>query len=270
MTFSLSLPQKIRIARASRTLIGAACVCALGCDSSKIATPAPQDKKPAPVSEPALPSPRAAVEGTVRVRGKAPSLPPLATSGAVAKVCGLQVADATLKVDEKGGLANAIVYLEGARSDASPGGPPQPAIVDQKQCQYTPPVLALRAGAELEIRNSDPLLHNVHAKNSSSLFNFAMPVQGITVRKQLPRTAAVIHLACDVHPWMQAVIRTFEHPYFALTDAGGHYRLAPVPSGKQKLVFWHQRFGDKAMEIDLRAEQPNRADVEWPASELRL
>jgi plastocyanin len=205
------------------------------------------------------------------VGGNIPSLPPLKASDAVQKVCGAQIPDRTLLVDGSGGLANAVVFLAAA-AKMPPGAesPQAPAVVDQRRCEYWPPVLALRAGTAIEVHNSDPLLHNVHAKDSSQLFNFAMPIQGLKVRKQLPSSPMLIHLSCDVHPWMHAVIRTFDHPYFAITDGSGRYRLAGVPSGRQKLVFWHQRFPERTIVTDALPSRPNTANLEWSPSELRL
>ena len=217
------------------------------------------------------PSSVAIIEGSIRVSGKIPSLPPLKTSDAVAKVCGREVPDRTLAVGEGGGVADAVVFL--AEADVAPlDGPASrrsPAVIDQRKCEYWPPVLAVRAGTEVEFRNSDPLLHNVHGKDYRALFNFAMPVQGLTVRKQLPRSPEILRLSCDVHPWMHAVVRTFDHPHFTLTDAGGHYRLPSVPAGRRKLVFWHQRFPEKTMELEALPSRTNRANLEWSASELR-
>ncbi len=265
----------IHIARLARTLIcvGSFWVVEQGCNSSKSATQDAAEGTRSIDNSPALhpARPAAIVEGTVRVRGNVPPLPPLKTSDAVAKLCGARIPDRTLIVGEAGGLSNAIVFLAGAVPPREGGNSPrQPELVDQRGCEYVPPVLALRAGTEIEIRNSDPLLHNVRANNSSPLFNFAMPVQGLRVRKQLPPSPITLHLACDVHPWMHAVIRTFDHPYFAITDARGRYRLPDVPSGKQKLVFWHQRFPEKAIEVEALGSQPNAVDFAWAASELRL
>ncbi len=243
-----------------------------GCNLSKSATPDGGEGTQAIRNSVATRSAGevAAIEGIVRVRGRIPTLPSLRTSGAVAKVCGEEIPDRTLAVNEGGGLADAIVFVADADALAQGGEAREAIVVDQRRCEYLPPVLAARAGAEIEIGNSDPLLHNVHAKNSAQLFNFAMPVQGIKVKKQLPSSPMTIHLACDVHPWMRAVIRTFNHPYFALTDPTGHYRLSAVPSGKKKLAFWHQRFPERTLETNALPSGPNRVDLEWSADELRL
>ena len=36
-------------------------------------------------------------------------------------------------------------------------------MLDQDKCRYTPRVLGVRVGQPLQIRNSDPLLHNVRS-----------------------------------------------------------------------------------------------------------
>jgi len=225
----------------------------------------------AAVAPTSSPSAVAMIEGSVRVSGKIPSLPLLKTSDAVAKVCGVEVPDRTLAVGEGGGLADAVVFL--AEADVAPLDGPvsgrSPAVIDQRKCEYWPPVLAVRAGTEVEFRNSDPLLHNVHGKDSGALFNFAMPVQGLTVRKGLPSSPEILRLSCDVHPWMRAVVRTFNHPYFAVTDARGRYRLSAVPAGRRKLGFWHQRFPEKAIELNALPSRTNQADLEWSAEEVR-
>ena len=41
--------------------------------------------------------------------------------------------------------------------------PTEPARIDQDGCRYIPHVFGMRAGQPLEILNSDPTLHNIHA-----------------------------------------------------------------------------------------------------------
>ncbi len=270
-----SPPRIIRLVQLARSRI---CVLLVfvtaACNSPKSATADAGEetgRTRAAVAPTSSPSAVAMIEGSVRVSGKIPALPPLKTSDTVAKVCGVEVPDRTLAVGEGGSLADAVVFL--AEADAvSLGGPASggsPAVIDQRGCEYWPPVLAVRAGTEVAFRNSDPLLHNVHGKNSGALFNFAMPVQGLTVRKQLPRSPEILRLSCDVHPWMRAVVRTFNHPHFALTDASGHYRLPAVPGGRRKLVFWHQHFPEKRIELEALPSRTNQADLQWSVSELR-
>jgi len=209
------------------------------------------------------------LQGTVHVDGNVPSLPALKTSVAVERRCGKEIRDHTLVVNEEGALANVVVFLADVGSSSSElEGSRWVVSLDQRGCAYSPPVIAARAGAALEISNSDPLMHNVRASGQSPLFNFAMPVQGLKIIKRLPQRPAIIRVGCDVHPWMHAVIRTFDHPYFTVTDANGRYQVS-VPSGPKKIVFWHERFPEQSVTVDIPGQIAVQ-NVRWPASELRF
>lgn len=210
----------------------------------------------------------ATITGKVRISGKLPAPPALQTNSSVERQCGKEIPDRTLLVDKEGALANALVFLADVERSSSDRGSSSPkALLDQRGCAYLPPVIAARAGATLEVLNSDPLMHNVRASAESPLFNFAMPLQGQKVDKQLPARPAIIRVGCDVHPWMHAVIRTFDHPYFAPTDSNGRYQLA-IPAGKKKVAFWHERFPEQSVTVEVAAGQSIERDAQWPASQL--
>jgi len=215
------------------------------------------------------PDQRGSVSGTVRLKGAPPSLPPLRPSGDVRRFCGDEIPDRTFLVGSGGALANAVISLEGDLPRIASASVPNAPVLDQKGCMYLPPVVVASTGASLEVINSDPLLHNVHASLlMTPVFNMAMPLQGQHYRKELPRVSGRIRVRCDLHPWMHAVIQTFDHPYFALTDALGSYRIADVPSGKYKLIFWHERLPQRTVELSLAPGQAVEKTMEWAAADL--
>src|SRR5690349_17807994 len=63
-------------------------------------------------------------------------------------------------VGKDGGLADVFVYVkEGAPKG---GAAAKPAVLDQKGCEYIPYVMGAQAGQKIVVKNSDPVLHNVH------------------------------------------------------------------------------------------------------------
>jgi len=210
-----------------------------------------------------------AIAGTVRLLGPRPQSVSIPTSAAVERQCGPSVLDQSLILDQAGNLANVIVFLGDAMPDTQDATATRPVTLDQRRCAFSPPVLATRTGSVLEFLNSDALLHNVHATfKSQPLFNFAMPLQGARVQKKLPSRSGGVDVRCDVHPWMHATIRIFEHSYFAISDAQGRYRLEAVPSGIHKLVFWHERLPSRTVDVSIPPGQQLAQDAEWAASDL--
>lgn len=115
----------------------------------------------------------------------------------------------------------------------------QPKL-DQKGCVYDPHIVVVPKGKSLKILNSDGVLHNVHTwpkKNRAK--NIAMP--GVIKQTKLRfRRAEKIRVSCDIHPWMKAYIVVTDHPYFAVSDVKGQFKLTDVPPGKYTLAMWHE------------------------------
>src|SRR5215471_8935053 len=62
-------------------------------------------------------------------------------------------------VGSKGELADVVVSVQGVKPTAASA---EPAILDQKGCEYTPQILAVHTGQKIMVKNSDPVLHNIH------------------------------------------------------------------------------------------------------------
>ena len=60
-------------------------------------------------------------------------------------------------------LGNVFVYVKDGLGNYVYDTPTEPAKIDQKNCRYHPHVFGMRVGQPLEIVNSDPTLHNIHA-----------------------------------------------------------------------------------------------------------
>ena len=184
------------------------------------------------------------IVGHVRVGGTPPGNPILRMGmdpGCVTATGGKRLPDQIVVVTPDGSLANAFAKLEG-NFPAAPV-PAQPVVIDQRACMYTPRVVGARVGQVLEVRNSDSLLHNVHSATAGdNAFNFAQPIAGGSNSVKL-KAEEMLHLTCDVHRWMHAYVGVVSHPYFAVSDTGGGFRIEHVPAGSYRLRLWHERLG---------------------------
>lgn len=244
---------------------------AAACRGSSESNSAPPASTPTPPPARAAASPagKGFIEGVVRLTGTPPTPAQFDTTPSVSATCGDKVPDRSLTVGEGGALAHVVVSIaEGAALPAEGISSP-PAFLDQKKCSYEPPALAARAGTALEVRNSDPVMHNVRAvAGAQSVFNVAMPLEGMSLRKPLPPTPGTVQVKCDVHPWMRAVVRTFDHPYFTTTDAQGRFRLE-VPEGTHTVLLWHERLPEASRPLTVKAGETVRLEQSWAAEALR-
>ena len=62
---------------------------------------------------------------------------------------------------DNGKLADVVVSLKGV-SGKSAGASAPPLLVDQVGCEYIPYVAAAQTGQKIQVKNSDPFMHNVH------------------------------------------------------------------------------------------------------------
>lgn len=203
-------------------------------------------------------APVGSIDGTVTVK-RARAAPPLRVTKDV-EHCGHELVSEALLANPQGGLANAVVYIEGSPAASSPGAGATLRLSNDG-CAFVPHVQAAVAGGSLTLRNNDPLLHNVHFflrtdGRRRTVMNLALPasVPRLDASRAL-RRPGVIEVRCDAHEWMSAWILLFDHPYFAVTDARGRFTLPDLPPGTYTLRVWHETLGELSGEVAVQSGQ---------------
>ncbi len=144
---------------------------------------------------------------------------------------------------DNGNLADVIVSLKGV-TGKSAGASAQPLLVDQKGCEYVPYVAAAQTGQKIQVKNSDPFMHNVHpipAVAGNPEANKAQMAKAPDLIFAFEKSEPFLKFKCDVHPWMFSYISIFDHPYFAVSGKDGSYKIANVPPGKYTLEVSHRK-----------------------------
>lgn len=177
------------------------------------------------------------VTGKVTLKGKPKDEIPIDLGPACGKINTSKVTTRHYVVGKDGGLANVFVYIKDAKK-AEPKGEAQ--MLDQIGCMYEPYIFGVVTGQKFKIRNSDPEMHNVHAtpKNNPE-FNFGQPLKGQVNEKSFDKAEVLVRMKCDVHPWMFAYIGVVDHPYFAVTDKDGNFKISGLSDGKYSIVAYH-------------------------------
>jgi len=182
------------------------------------------------------------IKGKITYNGKPPAPKKIAITKDP-KICGSSRDDDTFSIAPDGGVKNVVVYLSDIKSGKKMDATAKP-VLDQKGCHYEPHVQVVPVHSVLQVKSSDPILHNVHSfLKGSTVINFAMPPQpGLVLTKKLDKPGGE-QLKCDVHNFMTGGIFVAENPYYALTGDDGTYEIKDVPPGTYEIATWHQAAG---------------------------
>lgn len=197
------------------------------------------------------PAVAATIEGTVLFEGTPPADTPIDMKAD--PTCGLhhsgQVVMTERAVVQDGKVRWAYVRVAKGLEGQTFGVPSDKVMIDQAGCRYVPHVVGAMVGQTIEILNSDETLHNVHAVcKANRAFNFGMPLKGMKQERKFT-APEVVHLKCDVHPWMSSWVGVSEHPFFAVSDADGRFAIRGLPPGTYTLEAWHETFGTRTAEV---------------------
>ena len=199
----------------------------------------------------------ATIRGSVKVEGKLPALPPLQITK-YKEVC-KDVPNENLIVGPGQGLRYAVVTLEGITKGKAVEKETQHEL-DNVRCRFAPHVLVASVGQFVLMKNTDPILHTVHAffTNGQPQFNVGL-YPGRVSRKPLV-TPGVVKILCEVHPWMSAYLVVTDHPYHAVTDAYGEYLINDIPAGTYKVKVWHESLGSEEKSVEVKAGDSHNVD----------
>lgn len=250
-----------------QALILAACLLAAACGGS---SSAPPERQQAAAMAPVDPASAATLSGQVSIDGTIPPAEMIRMDGD--PKCAALVANGerpleTIVSNDGKTLANVFVYIKDGLPPRLYPVPSTPVVFDQQQCRYVPRVVGVQVGQALEIRNSDPLLHNVRGDGAiNQTFDVGQAVQGMKTTRSFTTREVMIPVKCQVHSWMRGYIGVLEHPYFAVSDASGRFSIPQLPPGTYTVEAWHERLGTQTQQITVAAKDAKTLDFTFKVS----
>jgi plastocyanin len=208
------------------------------------------------------------VSGTIQLAGKAPA--PVKIDMSMDPVCSITGGDnlAEQYVVHDGKLANVYVYIKGGPPAAmsATATTPAPVVMDQVGCKYVPHVITLMRGGSVEFRNSDSTMHNIHTlpvAEGSQPIDISQGPKGTPQIKQFNQADVMLPVRCNNHPWMNAFINVSATPFFAVTDAAGHFSISGLPAGTYTLAAVHEKMGEQTMTVTVEPKGTSKADFSF-------
>lgn len=201
------------------------------------------------------------LSGVVRYQGE--PLPPKRHPVTVdAAVCGPEGVSEELVLGKRGGVRDAVVFLEGRVEGAQElRRPPGGFTLDQKNCQFEPHVLVVAPGSDVFVLNSDILNHHLKTLSRTN------PPLSVAQPKSAPRLVLrfdhpeIIEIRCGVHEWQKGWIVVAQNPYYVVTDLDGRFEIKDIPAGDYTVTFWQETLGYETRRVQVREGEVLKLDV---------
>ena len=132
-----------------------------------------------------------------------------------------------------------VVYLETAPLGAFEQTDTGRAVMNQRNETFVPHVLAITTGTTVDFPNSDRIYHNVFSLSKGAPFDLGRYAAGRSKSVRFDRPG-IVRVFCEIHSHMSAFVAVFNHPFHAVTDADGRYRLDHVPPGTYNVIAWNE------------------------------
>lgn len=214
----------------SRRFVGvarlAATLATVGLVSSEVATAAGRGPEPSPARAVAAKADPQGLTGIVRVDGRP--------------------------------ARDVVIWLD---APAAPFDPARTtALLDQRNMQFVPRLLAVRAGTTVRMPNSDRLLHNVFSFRDARVFDLGLYPTGTTKAVTFDKPG-VSRIFCNIHPTMAAYVVSVDSPYFAVSDANGRFSISDVPDGVYTYHAWRAGAERSTATLHVVSGQPVQVNV---------
>ncbi|SEF46341.1 Carboxypeptidase regulatory-like domain-containing protein [Bryocella elongata] len=245
--------------RTASTLSLTAALLALGCKNtpspSGAASPAAGSTSQAPVFTPsaAPPSSMGSVSGVVNFTGAVPQRVHIDMTMDPGCAFGADNMSEPYVID-KGHVANVYVYVKSGAQETSASPGTVPVLLDQKDCKYTPHVIAIQQGASVSFHNSDSTMHNIHVvptNPGNKTVDFSEAPQSPAQTATFNTEETMIAVRCNNHPWMNAFINVAPNPYFAVTGPDGSFTIHGLPPGHYTLAAVHEKMGEQDIDFSI-------------------
>lgn len=153
---------------------------------------------------------------------------------------------------------HAVVWLD------TPATPPQQGrrpVMDQRNLQFAPRVLAVRAGTTVDFPNNDRVFHNVFSFKDGKRFDLGLYPVGASKPVTFDKTG-VSRIYCNIHPQMAAYVVAVDSPYFAVSRKDGSFTLPDVPAGRYTFHAW--RAGVATVTGTYETAAGRQLEIRWP------
>jgi hemoglobin len=114
---------------------------------------------------------------------------------------------------------------------------PKQRIMEQRDRQFAPRLLAVPVGSTVSFPNFDPVFHNVFSLSPARAFDLGIFKNGeardVTFSKE-----GLVRLGCNLHSNMAAHVVVVAAAHYVVTSPGGEFAFRKLAPGKYRMRAW--------------------------------
>jgi hemoglobin len=129
---------------------------------------------------------------------------------------------------------------------------PKQRIVEQRDKQFSPRVLAVPPGSTVAFPNFDGIYHNVFSLSSTKKFDVGLYKDGDTRELKFEK-AGIVRLGCNIHAKMASYILVVDAPHYVVVEGAKEFNFRRLKPGKYKVRAWSEKSaGPIESEIEIK------------------
>lgn len=117
---------------------------------------------------------------------------------------------------------------------------PKQRVVEQRDKQFLPHVLAVPPGSTVAFPNFDGIFHNVFSLSATKRFDVGLYKDGDTRELKFEKPG-IVRLACNIHAQMGGYILVVDAPHYVVVDGTKEFNFRSLLPGKYRVRAWSER-----------------------------
>lgn len=168
---------------------------------------------------------------------------------------------AQLTVEVRGPEGQALEHAVAALLSETDDSNQPEAVMDQRDRQFAPYVLAVSTNTLVRFPNSDDIRHHVYSFSPAKRFELRL-YHGSTAEPVLFDQAGKVSLGCNIHDAMLGYIYVVDSQWYEVSGSDGRAELTEIPAGDYDLQIQHPRLAEPLIQrISLAADDTQNETI---------
>jgi plastocyanin len=154
-----------------------------------------------------------------------------------------------------------VVYVDEVPHDATAvAAHPTKVALSQKGARFTPALLPIVVGTDVDMTNDDWIDHSVYSLSLTKVFDLGL-YKGSERRQVNFDKPGVVEIGCYIHKSMSATILVLKNPFFTRPKADGSFALDGLPAGNFVLKVFVRGQPERSAQVQVAKDGVAKVDL---------